>query len=132
MTDTQTSFWTPGAHRRGDSGPSLLIVALAYLVSLPQKPVPAGRPPGAEIRRRCGSRRTGWSTKYDQEVDVYHRCSWWCSTATGRLSGSTVTGVWLPRRAVEGTFTVIGIVRPAESAPLIRRGHIGHARSVTF
>ncbi|WP_461369546.1 hypothetical protein [Candidatus Darwinibacter acetoxidans] len=87
-------------------GVVLLIVALAYLASLPQNQF---QPADLLQPRYATDADLGyWMVyEYDPEVDVYHRhvvmehpndtFEW--------LDGD---GIWLPRRAVEGTFNVIG------------------------
>jgi len=44
--------------------------------------------------------------KYDREVDVYHLLV--VEHDNGTFEWLEGDGIWLPRRAVEGTFTVIG------------------------
>jgi len=50
MADTKSSFWTPRTVAAGDRG-RLLVVALATWWACAE-PVPAGRPPWAEVCRR--------------------------------------------------------------------------------
>ena len=105
MPDAQTSFWSP-ARIGAVIGAVLLVVALAYLVSLPQNQFQPGDL--LEPKYAADADLGYWMVnKYDQEVDVYHllvvmqhdnRTFEW-------LEGD---GIWLPRRAVEGTFNVIG------------------------
>ena len=87
-------------------GVVLLVVALAYLVSLPQnkfnrsdllEPI---APEDAELGY--------WMVdRYDQEVDVYHLLVV-MEHENGTFEWLDGDGIWLPRRAVEGTFRVIG------------------------
>ena len=105
MTDAQSSFWTP-ARIGAVIGVVLLVVLLAYMVSLPQnkfvhadllEPTYAG---DADLGY--------WMVdKYDQEVDVYHLLVV-VEHPNGTYEWLDGDGIWLPRRAVEGTFTVIG------------------------
>ena len=84
----------------------LLVVALAYLVSLPQnkfnrsdllEPI---APEDAELGY--------WMVdRYDQEVDVYHLLVV-MEHENGTFEWLDGDGIWLPRRAVERTFNVIG------------------------
>ena len=105
MTDTQTSFWTPRTVA-AVIGVVLLIVALAYLVSLPQnKFVHADL---LEPKYAADADLGYWMVnKYDQEVDVYH-LHVVMEHDNGTFEWLEGDGIWLPRRAVEGTFTVIG------------------------
>ena len=70
MVDSQTSFWTP-ARVAVVIGAVLLIVALAYLVSLPQNQF---QPADLLQPRYAADADLGYwmVNKYDQEVDVYH------------------------------------------------------------
>jgi hypothetical protein len=70
MTDAQTPFWTP-ARIAAVIGAVLLVVALAYLVSLPQNQFqPADL---LEPKYAADADLGYWMVnKYDQEVDVYH------------------------------------------------------------
>jgi hypothetical protein len=105
MTDTKTSFWTP-ARIGAVIGVVLLIVALAVLVSLPQNkyhPCDLLEPTYA-----ADADLGFWMVdKYDQEVDVYHLLVV-MQHDNGTYEWLDGDGIWLPRRAVEGTFTVIG------------------------
>jgi hypothetical protein len=86
-------------------GAVLLIVALAYLVSLPQNKFQ----PADLLQPRYAADAisgTGWST-YDPEVDVYHLLVV-MQHDNGTFEWLEGDGIWLPRRAVEGTFNVIG------------------------
>jgi hypothetical protein len=104
MSDIKTSFWTP-ARVAVVIGAVLLIVALAYLVSLPQNQFqPADL---LEPRYAADADLGYWMVnKYDQEVDVYHLVV--MEHPNGTFEWLDGDGIWLPRRAVEGTFDVIG------------------------
>ena len=105
MTDVQTSFWTP-ARIGAVIGVVLLIVALAYAVSLPQnKFQPADL---LQPRYAADADLRYWMVnKYDPEVDVYHLLVV-MQHDNGTFEWLEGDGIWLPRSAVEGTFTVIG------------------------
>ena len=105
MTDSQTSFWTP-ARIGAVIGAVLLIVALAYLVSLPQNQFqPADL---LEPKYAADADLGYWMVnKYDPEVDVYHLLVV-MQHPNGTFEWLDGDGIWLPRSAVEGTFTVIG------------------------
>jgi hypothetical protein len=105
MVDSQTSFWTP-ARVAVMIGAVLLIVALAYLVSLPQNQFqPADL---LEPKYAADADLGYWMVnKYDQEVDVYH-LHVVMQHPNGTFEWLEGDGIWLPRRAVEGTFNVIG------------------------
>ena len=105
MTDSQTSFWSP-ARIAVVIGAVLLIVALAYLVSLPQNQFqPADL---LEPKYAADADLGYWMVnKYDQEVDVYHLLVV-MQHDNGTFEWLDGDGIWLPRRAVEGTFNVIG------------------------
>jgi len=105
MTDAQTSFWTP-ARIGAVIGVVLLIVALAYLVSLPQNQFqPADL---LEPKYAADADLGYWMVdKYDPEVDVYHLLVV-MQHDNGTFEWLDGDGIWLPRRAVEGTFDVIG------------------------
>ena len=104
MTDTQSTFWTPP--RIGAAiGVVLLIVALAYLVSLPQNQFqPADL---LEPKYAADADLGYWMVyEYDPEADVYLLLV--VEHDNGTFEWLEGDGIWLPRRAVEGTFTVIG------------------------
>ena len=105
MTDDKTSFWTP-TRIGAVIGVVLLIVALAVLVSLPQNKY---HPCDLLEPTYAGDADLGfWMVdKYDQEVDVYHLLVV-MEHPNGTFEWLDGDGIWLPRRAVEGTFTVIG------------------------
>lgn len=105
MTYSQTSFWTP-ARIGAVIGAVLLIVALAYAVSLPQnKFAPADL---LEPKYAADADLGYWMVyEYDQEVDVYHLLVV-MQHDNGTFEWLEGDGIWLPRRAVEGTFDVIG------------------------
>jgi len=108
-------------------GAVLLIVALAYLVSLPQNQFqPADL---LEPKYAADADLGYWMVnKYDQEVDVYHLLVvMQHDNGTFRVVGRRRDLVAPARR--RGDVRRDRIVRPAESAPLIRRGHTGHVRS---
>jgi hypothetical protein len=105
MPDSQTSFWTP-ARIGAAIGVVLLIVALAYLVSLPQNKF---QPADLLQPRYAADADLGYwmVNKYDQEVDVYHLLVV-MQHPNGTFEWLDGDGIWLPRRAVEETFNVIG------------------------
>ena len=105
MVDSQTSFWTP-ARIGAVIGAVLLIVALAYLVSLPQNQfAPADL---LEPKYAADADLGYWMVyEYDPEVDVYHLLVA-MQHDNGTFEWLEGDGIWLPRRAVEGTFDVIG------------------------
>ena len=105
MVDSQTSFWTP-ARIAAVIGAVLLVVALAYLVSLPQNKYHPGDL--LEPTYAADADLGYWMVdKYDQEVDVYHLLVV-MEHQNGTYEWLDGDGIWLPRHAVEGTFTVIG------------------------
>jgi len=105
MTDAQSSFWTPRTVAVV-IGAVLLVVALAYLVSLPQNKFEDGDL--LEPTYAADADLGYWMVnKYDQEVDVYH-LHVVMEHPNGTFEWLDGDGIWLPRRAVEGTFTVIG------------------------
>ena len=105
MADDNSSFWTP-ARVAVVIGAVLLVVALAYLVSLPQNKY-----------HSCGLLEPTYAAdaelgfwmvdEYDPEVDVYHLLVV-MEHPNGTFEWLDGDGIWLPRGAVEGTFTVIG------------------------
>ncbi len=105
MTDDKPSFWTP-ARIGAVIGAVLLVVLPAYLVSLPQNkyhPCDLLEPTYA-----ADADLGYWMVdKYDPEVDVYHLLVV-MEHPNGTFEWLDGDGIWLPRRAVEGTFTVIG------------------------
>jgi hypothetical protein len=105
MTNSQTSFWTPRTVAVV-IGVVLLIVALAYLVSLPQNQfAPADL---LEPKYAADADLGYWMVdKYDPEVDVY-LLQVVVEHPNGTFEWLDGDGIWLPRRAVEGTFNVIG------------------------
>ena len=105
MTDAQTTFWTP-ARVAVVIGGVLLVVALAYLVSLPQNQF---QPADLLQPRYAADADLGyWMVyEYDPEGDVYHLLVV-MQHPNGTYEWLDGDGIWLPRRAVEGTFTVIG------------------------
>jgi len=105
MTDAQLSFWTP-ARIAVVIGAVLLVVALAYLVSLPQNKY---HPSDLLEPTYAGDADLGfWMVdKYDPEVDVYYLLVV-VEHEDGTFEWLDGGGIWLPRRAVEGTFNVIG------------------------
>ncbi len=105
MTDAQSSFWTPRTVA-AVIGAVLLVVALAYLVSLPQNVFERG---DLLEPTYAGDADLGfWMVdEYDQEVDVYHLLVV-MEHPNGTFEWLDGDGIWLPRRAVEGTFNVIG------------------------
>ena len=105
MTSSQTSFWSP-ARIGAVIGAILLIVALAYLVSLPQNKFEDSDL--LEPKYAADADLGYWMVnKYDQEVDVYHLLVV-MQHPNGTFEWLEGDGIWLPRRAVEGTFDVIG------------------------
>ena len=105
MADAKTSFWTP-TRIAAVIGTVLLIVALTYLVSLPQNKFEVGDL--LEPKYAADADLGYWMVnKYDQEVDVYHLLVV-VEHPNGTFEWLDGDGIWLPRRAVEGTFTVIG------------------------
>ena len=105
MTDDKTSLWTP-ARVAAATGAVLLIVALAYAARLPQNQFqPADL---LEPKYAADADLGYWMVnKYDPEVDAYHLLVV-MQHPNGTLEWQDGDGIWLPRRAVEGTFTVIG------------------------
>ena len=105
MADAESSFWTP-ARIGAVIGVVLPIVALAYLVSLPQNKYEDGDL--LEPKYAADADLGYWmADKYDQEVDVYHLLVV-MQHDNGTFEWLDGDGIWLPRRAVEGTFDVIG------------------------
>ena len=105
MADAQTSFWTPRTVA-AVIGAVLLVVALAYLVSLPQNKYHSSDL--LEPTYAADAELGFWMVdKYDQEVDVY-LLQVVVEHPNGTFEWLPGDGIWLPRRAVEGTFTVIG------------------------
>jgi len=84
----------------------LFVVALAYLVSLPQNQFqPADL---LEPKYAADADLGYWMVyEYDPEVDVYHLLVV-MQHDNGTFEWLDGDGIWLPRRAVEGTFNVIG------------------------
>ena len=105
MTNAKTSFWTP-ARIGAVIGVALLVVLLAYAASLPQNQF---QPADLLQPRYAADADLGYwmVNKYDQEVDVYHLLVV-MQHDNGTFEWLDGDGIWLPRRAVEGTFTVIG------------------------
>ena len=87
-------------------GAVLLIVALAYLASLPQNQfAPADL---LEPKYAADADLGYWMVdKYDQEVDVYLLLVV-VEHPNGTFEWLDGDGIWLPRRAVEGAVNVIG------------------------
>jgi hypothetical protein len=105
MTDDKTSFWTPRTVA-AVIGAVLLIVALAYLVSLPQNKFEDSDL--LEPKYAADADLGYWMVdKYDQEVDVY-LLQVVVEHPNGTFEWLDGDGIWLPQRAVEGTFDVIG------------------------
>jgi hypothetical protein len=105
MTDPKTSFWTP-ARIAVVIGAVLLVAALAYLVSLPQNKFEDSDL--LEPKYAADADLGYWMVdKYDQEVDVY-LLQVVMEHDNGTFEWLDGDGIWLPRRAVEGTFNVIG------------------------
>lgn len=105
MTDAQTSFWTP-ARIGAVIGVVLLIALLAVLVSLPQNKFEDSDI--LEPKYAADADLGYWMVdKYDQEVDVY-LLQVVVEHPNGTFEWLDGDGIWLPRRAVEGTFNVIG------------------------
>ena len=105
MTDDKTSFWTPRTVAVV-IGVILLIAGLFWLASLPQNKY---HPCDLLEPTYAGDADLGfWMVdKYDQEVDVYHLLVV-MEHPNGTFEWLDGDGIWLPRRAVEGTFNVIG------------------------
>jgi hypothetical protein len=105
MADAESSFWTP-ARIGAVIAAVLLIVALAYLASLPQNQfAPADL---LEPKYAADADLGYWMVdKYDQEVDVY-LLQVVVEHPNGTFEWLEGDGIWLPRSAVEGTFNVIG------------------------
>ncbi len=105
VVDAESSFWTP-ARIGAVIGAVLLIVALAYPVSLPQNKFQPADP--LQPRYAADADLGYWMVdKYDPEVDVYHLLVV-MQHDNGTFEWLDGDGIWLPRRAVEGTFNVIG------------------------
>jgi len=105
MTDAKTSFWTPRTVAVV-IGAVLLVVALTYLVSLPQNKYHSCDL--LEPTYAADAELGFWMVdEYDPEVDVYH-LQVVVEHPNGTFEWLDGDGIWLPRRAVEGTFTVIG------------------------
>ena len=105
MTYSQTSFWSP-PRVAAVIGAVLFVVALAYLACLPQNQFqPADL---LEPKYAADADLGFWMVdKYDQEVDVY-LLQVVVEHDNGTFEWLDGDGIWLPRRAVEGTFDVIG------------------------
>jgi len=105
MADTNSSFWTP-ACVAAVIGAVLLVVLLAYAASLPQNKFEDG---DLLEPTYAGDAELGfWMVdKYDPEVDVYYLLVV-VEHEDGTFEWLDGGGIWLPRRAVEGAFTVIG------------------------
>lgn len=105
MTDAQSSFWTP-ARIGAVIGAVLLVAGLFWLASLPQNKY---HPCDLLEPTYAGDADLGfWMVdKYDPEVDVYHLLVV-MQHDNGTFEWIDGDGIWLPRRAVEGTFNVIG------------------------
>ena len=105
MTDAQTSFWSP-ARIAVVIGAVLLVVALAYLVSLPQSKFEDSDL--LEPKYAADADLGYWRVyEYDPEIDVYHLLVV-MQHDNGTFEWLEGDGIWLPRSAVEGTFNVIG------------------------
>ena len=93
MTNSQTSFWTP-ARVAAVIGAVLLIVALAYLVSLPQNQfAPADL---LEPKYAADADLGYWMVdEYDQEVDVY-LLQVVVEHPNGTFEWLPGDGIWLP------------------------------------
>ncbi len=105
MPDDKPSFWTPRTVAVV-IGAVLLVVLLAYAASLPQNKYHPGDL--LEPTYAADADLGYWMVdKYDQEVDVYHLLVV-VEHPNGTFEWLDGDGIWLPRRAVEGTFTVIG------------------------
>jgi len=117
MTDAQTSFWTP-ARIGAAIGTILLVVALAYLVSLPQNQFqPADL---LEPKYAADADLGYWMVyEYDQEVDVYHLLVV-MQHDNGTFEWLDGDGIWLAPARRRGDVRRDRIVRRPESAPLIR------------
>ena len=98
MTDAQTSFWSP-ARIAAVIGAVLLVVALAYLVSLPQNQFqPADL---LEPKYAADADLGYWMVdKYDQEADVYLLLV--VEHDNGTFEWLDGDGIWLPRRGRPG------------------------------
>ena len=99
MTDAKTSFWTP-ARIAVVIGAVLLVVALAYLVSLPQNQFqPADL---LEPKYAADADLGYWMVyEYDPEVDVYHLLVV-MQHDNGTFEWLDGDGIWLPRRGRPG------------------------------
>jgi hypothetical protein len=87
-------------------GVILLVVALAYLVSLPQNKFEDSDI--LEPKYAADAELGYWMVdEYDPEVDVYHLLVV-MEHPNGTFEWLDGDGIWLPRSAVEGTFNVIG------------------------
>ena len=105
MAYSQSSFWTP-ARIGAVIGAVLLIAGLFWLASLPQNKYHSSDL--LEPKYAADADLGYWMVdKYDQEVDVYHLLVV-MEHPNGTFEWLDGDGIWLPRRAVEGTFTVIG------------------------
>jgi len=105
MADVESSFWTSRTVAVV-IGAVLLVVALAYLVSLPQNKYHSSDL--LEPTYAADAELGFWMVdEYDPEVDVYHLLVV-MEHPNGTFEWLDGDGIWLPRRAVEGTFTVIG------------------------
>jgi hypothetical protein len=105
MADAKTSFWTPRT-AAVVIGVVLLVVLLAYAASLPQNKFEDSDL--LEPKYAADADLGYWMVdKYDQEVDVY-LLQVVVEHPNGTFEWLDGDGIWLPRGAVEGTFTVIG------------------------
>ena len=105
MTYSQSSFWTL-ARIGAVIGVVLLVVGLAWLASLPQNKFEDSDL--LQPRYAADADLEYWMVyEYDQEVDVYH-LHVVMEHDNGTFEWLDGDGIWLPRRAVEGTFNVIG------------------------
>ena len=105
MADTKSPFWTP-ARTGAVIGAVLPVVALAYLVSLPQNKFEDSDL--LEPKYAADADLGYWMVyEYDPEVDVDHLLVV-MQHPNGTFEWLDGDGIWLPRRAVEGTFNVIG------------------------
>ena len=105
MTDPQPSFWSP-PRVAAVIGVIVLVATLAVLAALPQNQFqPADL---LEPRYAADADLGYWRVyEYDPEVDVYHLLVV-MQHDNGTFEWLEGDGIWLPRRAVEGTFDVIG------------------------
>jgi hypothetical protein len=104
MADDNSSFWSP-ARIGAVIGAVLLVVLLAYAASLPQNKFEDSDL--LEPKYAADADLRYWMVdKYDQEADVYLLLV--VEHDNGTFEWLEGDGIWLPRRAVEGTFNVIG------------------------